>query len=169
MKYLFKMPGAIAGGALAFLVAVTVLSVVTRYVFDAPLHWLEEVSGLLMIWIVMVGAIGTERDGQHLTIPMLTDALPHRLRAGVEVAIGALSIVVLLYVAWLGAKLALGAREKLTDILEISWFWIDVAVPVGALGVAVHMGVSLRHAFARLIGTDPGEEPPATPLEGGTP
>ena len=169
MKVLSKIPTAIAGGALAFLVSVTVLSVVARYVFDAPLHWLEEVSGLLMIWIVMVGAIATERDGQHLTIPMLTDALPRRLAAGIEVAINALSIAVLTYVAWLGTKLAIGAREKLTDILEISWFWIDIAVPIGALGVVFYMSASLRRAVAVLLGAEEPEETPSHPVEGGMP
>jgi TRAP-type C4-dicarboxylate transport system permease small subunit len=169
MKVLLKIPTAIAGGALTFLVSVTVLSVVARYVFDAPLHWLEEVSGLLMIWIIMVGAIVTERDGQHLTIPMLTDALPRRLRAAVEVAIGLLSLVVLVYVAWLGAKLAIGARDKLTDILEISWFWIDVAVPVGAVGVVLYMAIPLRRSVAVLFGAEEAEQTTSTPAEGGKP
>lgn len=162
MDFVKRVPSIIAGGALAFLVVVTVLSVVARYVFDAPLHWLEEVSGLLMIWIVMVGAVATERDGQHLTIPMLTDALPVRIRAAVEVAIHGLSIVVLAYVAWLGFRLALGAREKLTDILQISWFWIDVSVPIGAVGVALYTSGSLKRAVATLLGA----EEPATPSVG---
>lgn len=169
MSKLGRIWGWAAGLPLAVLVVVTIVAVFMRYVVNAPLQWTEEVSGLLMIWIVMVGAIATERDGQHLTIPMLTDALPRRLAAGIEVAINALSIVVLTYVAWLGTKLAIGAREKLTDILEISWFWIDIAVPIGALGVVFYMSVSLRRAVAVLLGAEEPEETPSHPVEGGMP
>jgi TRAP-type transport system small permease protein len=167
MNFVKGIPTVIAGGALAVLVTITVLSVVARYVFDAPLHWLEEVSGLLIIWIVMVGAVTTERDGQHLTIPMLTDALPVRLRAAIAVVVNALSVAVLAYVAWLGIRLALGARDKLTDILQISWFWIDIAVPVGAVGVALYMSASLKQSVATLLGAAPQEPRTPSSLEGG--
>lgn len=168
MKYIARVSAFIAGGALAVLVAITVLSVVARYVFDSPLYWLEEVSGLLMIWIVMVGAVVTERDRQHLTIPMLTDRLPRRLNAAVEVAVTALSVVVLAYVGWLGWRLALGASGKLTDVLQISWFWIDVAVTVGAAGVAVCMALAIGPAVARVFGADDETAQPS-PIEGDVP
>ena len=147
MKFIARIPAAVAGGALAILVSLTVLSVVARYVFGSPLHWLEEVSGLLMIWIVMAGAIVCERDGQHLTISMLTDLMPKRARAAVEAVITLISIAMLLYIAWLGWQLSVGAQDKLTDILEISWFWIDLAVPAGAVGVAIYMVRTLKGAL----------------------
>jgi TRAP-type C4-dicarboxylate transport system permease small subunit len=170
MNFVARVPAVIAGTALAILVGITVLSVITRYLFDAPLYWLEEVSGLLIIWIIMVGAIPTERDGQHLTIPMLTDLLPRRLGAAVEVAVTTLSIVVLGYVGWLGWRLAVGAREKLTDILEISWFWIDVSVTIGAIGIALYMIGSLRRAVALALGATPtGSDRSSSPTEGHEP
>lgn len=143
MKVLSKIPTAIAGGALAFLVSVTVLSVIARYVFDAPLHWLEEVSGLLMIWIIMIGAVAAEREGQHLTIPLLPDALPRRIGLVMNIVVSAFSIVVLLYMAWLAWQLAGRAQYKLTQILGVSWFWIDVAVTVGAVLMAYYTGVRI--------------------------
>ncbi|WP_245318728.1 TRAP transporter small permease [Consotaella salsifontis] len=110
-----------------------------RYVFAAPIFWLEEVSGLLMIWIVMIGAITAERDGQHLSIPLIMDGLPSRPRAVIGVFVSLLSLAVLLYTSYLGVILALGARTKITSILHISWTWIDLAVPVGALGLSAYM------------------------------
>ena len=158
MKLIARIPAALAGGALATLVTLTVLSVVARYVFGSPLHWLEEVSGLLMIWIVMAGAIVCERDSHHLAISMLTDLIPKRIRAAVETVITVLSIATLLYVAWLGWQLSIGARKKLTDILEISWFWIDLAVPVGAVGAAIYMLRSLKSSVLILFGNEPKPE-----------
>lgn len=155
MKFIAYIPAFLAGGALAVLVILTVLSVVARYLFGLPFHWLEEVSGLLMIWIVMAGAVVCERHAQHLTISMLTDALPLRFRAFIELIVALLSIAILVYLTWLGLLLSLGARDKLTDILGMSWFWIDLAVPAGAGGIAVSMLLSLKEPFTILFGPQP--------------
>ncbi|AWK88402.1 TRAP transporter small permease [Azospirillum thermophilum] len=148
MNIIRRLPSIVAGSALAILVVMTIAAVIARYVFDAPLHWGEEISGLLMIWIIMIGAIVAERDGQHLTIPLLTDLLPARLRAAVDLAVSALSIAVLGYAGYLGYRLAESAQYKLTEILQISWFWIDVAVPVGTAGVIIYL---LHRCFTNLM------------------
>jgi TRAP-type C4-dicarboxylate transport system permease small subunit len=119
-------------------VVVTIAAVFMRYLFNAPLQWTEEVSGLLMIWIVMLGGIAAERDGQQLTIPLLPDALPRRVGLVMNIVVSAFSIAILAYMGWLAWQLAGRAQYKLTQILGVSWFWIDVAVSVGAAGMAVY-------------------------------
>ena len=63
---------------LFILVIMTIAAVIMRYCFHMPLQWTEEVSGLLMIWVVMFGAVVAERDNTHLSIPFLADALTSR-------------------------------------------------------------------------------------------
>jgi TRAP-type C4-dicarboxylate transport system permease small subunit len=138
MPKLGKLWGWAAGIPLLVLVVVTIAAVFMRYLFNAPLQWTEEVSGLLMIWIVMLGGIAAERDGQQLTIPLLPDALPRRVGLMMNIVVSLFSIVVLGYMGWLGWQLAGRAQYKLTQILGVSWFWIDVAVSVGAAGMAVY-------------------------------
>lgn len=138
MRHLGKIWTYAAAVTLAALVLMTVMAVVMRYVFAAPLQWTEEVSGLLMIWIVMVGAIAAERDDQHLAIPLLTDLLPKRVRAVLGAVVALASIGLLATMGWLAWKLAERAQYKLTQILGISWFWIDVAVCVGCAGMAAY-------------------------------
>ncbi|AIB14646.1 C4-dicarboxylate ABC transporter permease (plasmid) [Azospirillum argentinense] len=156
MELIRRLPSVVAGTALAGLVVMTIVAVIARYVFDAPLHWGEEMSGLLMIWIIMIGAIVAERDGQHLEIPLFVDLLPTRIRAAVDLAISALSILVLGYAGWLGYLLAQSAQYKLTEILQISWFWIDIAVPVGAAGLVAYL---LHRCFIDIMVIVKGEAP----------
>ncbi|MGQ9369086.1 TRAP transporter small permease [Azospirillum sp. ST 5-10] len=156
MELIRRLPSAVAGGALVLLVAMTIVGVAARYVFDAPLHWAEEMSGLLMIWIIMVGAVVAERDGQHLHIPVLTDLLPPRANAAVDLAMTLLSMAVLAYAAWLGYGLARSAEYKLTEILQISWFWIDIAVPIGLAGIEILL---VRRCIADLAVIVKGEAP----------
>lgn len=154
MSWIGRISSVLAGGALAVLVGITIASVVMRYVFASPIFWLEEISGLLMIWIVMLGAIVTERDGQHLSIPLLVDLFPAKLRIALDLVVSLLSVAVLFYMIYLGVGLSLMARTKLTSILQMSWFWIDIAVPVGAAGLALFMIRQCLRDIAHLAGGD---------------
>lgn len=155
MKYLSRGASAAAGLLVFVLVAITAASVVARYVFAAPFQWTEELSGLLMIWIVFLGAIACEYRREHLTIDALTTLLPARLRDPVAIGIGVLSLVLLIAMAWLGWELSASAVTKRTRLLGISWFWIDLAVVVGALGMAA---VLLGRLVAALRGRGRFEE-----------
>lgn len=125
------------------LVVITIAAVAMRYFFASPLQWTEEISGLLMVWIVMIGAIAAERDKEHLSIPLLLDCLPKKAGSLINLVVCAVSIAGLLYMAFLAYKLAMMAQFKRTQILQISWFWIDIAVTVGAIGIAGYMTFSL--------------------------
>ncbi|MCE3962356.1 TRAP transporter small permease subunit [Escherichia coli] len=78
MRLLGKMIEVAAVLTLFILVIMTIAAVIMRYCFHMPLQWTEEVSGLLMIWVVMFGAVVAERDNTHLSIPFLADALTSR-------------------------------------------------------------------------------------------
>ncbi|MFV0359595.1 TRAP transporter small permease [Tropicimonas sp.] len=140
----------VVSAALGFMVLATAYSVFMRYVAGAPVHWMEEISGICMIWIVMVGAIIAERDDSNLSIPLFVDMLRPRGRALVNLMVGIVSIVLLIYIAWLGYVLASKVAFKLTGVLKISWYWIDIAVPVGAIGMAAYTALRLPR-FIRTI------------------
>lgn len=146
MRSLTTLVSAIGGVLVAVLVGVTALSVFMRYVMNTPFQWTEEVSGVLMIWIVMLGAITCEWRRQHLTIDFVTGAMPAGIRRVLEIVVGLASVGVLLTMSWLAWQLAQTAAFKRTQILRISWFWLDLAVVVGAAVTAL---VVLWHLFIR--------------------
>jgi TRAP-type C4-dicarboxylate transport system permease small subunit len=135
---------------LAVLILLFNVAVVMRYAFGHPIHFTEEVSGLLLIWIIMIGAIDAERLDQHLAITVLIDLLRKKPRLVLDFVTDVASALVLFYVAWLGWQLANTVKFKLTDILRISWFWIDIAVPIGFVGIALVMLYRAYGSFKRL-------------------
>lgn len=146
MRFLTTLVAAIGGILIAVLVGITALSVFMRYVMNTPFQWTEEASGFLMIWIIMLGAISCEWRRQHLTIDFVTSAMAARVRRIIETIIGLASIGVLLTMSWLAWQLAQSASFKRTQILRISWFWLDLAVVVGAAATAL---VVFWHLFIR--------------------
>lgn len=138
MRFFGKLAEFCAALALLILVVMTISAVFMRYFMGQPIQWTEEMSGLLMIWVVMLGGVVAERDRAHLTIPFMVDMLPATIKRIIATITALASVGLLLYMALLGYRLAEMTQFKLTQILKISWFWIDLAVPVGALATAVY-------------------------------
>ncbi len=117
---------------IAIITVITIGAVFMRYIMGAPLQWVEELVIALFIWAIMLGAAAAMKRRQHVSIDVLTSLLPARYQHWSDmlndiIMIGALSLF-----GWLGWELAQGAHEKITPILGISYFYIDLAVPVGA-------------------------------------
>lgn len=155
MRFFGKLVELSAALALFILVVMTIAAVFMRYFVGQPIQWTEEMSGLLMIWVVMLGGVVAERDRAHLTIPFVVDMLPHNVKRIIASLVALLSIGLLVYMAWLGYRLAEMAQYKVTQILKVSWFWIDVAVPVGTLATAIYTLYWLINDFKQV---DVGEE-----------
>ena len=135
---------------IAVLMILTNWAVFQRYGLNRPLQFVEEVSGFLLIWIVMLGAIAAERDERHLSISFITDALPGLLRRAVGLVIALISIGLALYVARLGWDLTQSVQRRATNILGISFYWIYISLPVGFVGMAVFMALrAWREATGR--------------------
>lgn len=152
MKYLEKLATFMAAFTLFVLVAISIGGVFMRYFFNSPWHWTEEMSGLLMVWIVFLGMAVAERQETNLTISFITDAMRPKLSALVNLVMCVASVVLLVYMAWLGYKLAGSVQMRLTQILKVSLYWLYIAVPVGAVLTAVFTLPQIKRHAATLFG-----------------
>lgn len=80
MAILTRLFAAAAAIIVLFSLAVTAYSVLLRYVFDAPVTWSDELSGYLVVAMVMLGAAESLRRGDHISVDLLTS----RVREGVR-------------------------------------------------------------------------------------
>lgn len=145
MLRFFRIVSGLGGLLVAVLISITAASVIARYVFARPIQWTEEMSGLLMIWIVFIGAIGCEVENSHLRIDALTECLPKTVRRWLDVSVGVASIWLIGYMGWLGYMLAEGAVMRKTQILKVSFWWLDIAVTVGAAGLVILVALRVWH------------------------
>lgn len=115
--------------ALAGMVVAVFVNVVLRYVFSTSIVSYEEISRLLFVWLVAVGAIVAAFEAKHLGFDMLTSRLkgtPARLLFWVSRLLIGLCLVLLVIGSWeqvkagmnsystvLGYPLALGAAATL--------------------------------------------------------
>ncbi len=83
--------------ALAVMVVLVFGNVVLRYVFDSGIAWAEEISRLMFVWLVFLGAILALRQHAHIGVEMLQQKLPDWARRGCAV----ISHFLMLYGLWL--------------------------------------------------------------------
>lgn len=140
MNSIFRVLGdAILSSLMAILLLITVSGVFMRYVMHDPLHWVEEISGLLMVWIVFMGVFFAERDYENLTISFLVDKFKSNWQRFLAIILGLLSVAVLIFSAWLGWELANSVQARSTRILGVSLFWIYIPVTIGFSATAILM------------------------------
>ncbi len=88
--------GALVSVILAFIVGYSVLM---RYLFNHPQTWTDELSGYLLVLIVMMGLAEALRRGDHIGVDLLTSRLPEKGRRLIEIwgmlAVIAFSIILL--------------------------------------------------------------------------
>lgn len=77
---------------LGALVLLVFANVVLRYFFQSGITWTVEVSGLLFVWLVFLGAVMAMRDYGHLGVDLFVARLPRPAQKGMFVLINGMIV-----------------------------------------------------------------------------
>ena len=84
--------------------------VISRYVFNAPIHMTDAVAEGALIWITFLGAAMVYRERGHIAVDLVEMKAPPMVRRIIAIAIHVMVIAVLLYM--------LGQVGKLQPLME---------------------------------------------------
>ncbi len=138
--------GAAAAALLCVLVLMTVLAVALRYVAGSPLAWSEELSTLMILWIVMIGAVYAKRKDAMLRMDIFFNLMPPGLRRVLTILQEIIHCLLFGLMIYFGFKLALHAGAKTLPLLGVPVFWLYASLPVGACGLLLMSLFSLWDA-----------------------
>lgn len=54
------------------------LQVISRYIFQSPLPWSEELARFLFIWITFIGGVMAARKGSHIGVEIVVNAFNNK-------------------------------------------------------------------------------------------
>src|ERR1700712_1778374 len=75
----------IPAAALVVLEVVSLLAgVISRYVFNQPLTWSDELASILFLWLAMLGAVIALRRGEHMRLSTFVGRMSPTVRPWVE-------------------------------------------------------------------------------------
>ncbi len=108
-------------------------NVVLRYAFNSGIAVSEELSRLLFVWLIFLGAVLASRQHAHIGFDSLVRSLPRGLRKAVIVAMGLLMLAACGMFVLGGWQQTVINLDNTYPVLGISYGWL--------YGVAIVFGV----------------------------
>jgi tripartite ATP-independent transporter DctM subunit len=135
-------------GAMLVLAEVVILfsGVVSRYVFDSPLFWTDELANFLFLWLSMLGMVVALRCDGHMRLTTLANWVPEhwaRWFAGVA------SLVVIAFVL----EILLPAAEYLDQQRFVQLISLQISDGYRVVALLVGSGLAAVIALLRLVET----------------
>ncbi|MGY6632400.1 MAG: TRAP transporter small permease [Alkalilacustris sp.] len=139
--------GFVALNAWAVILCLAVMAVVVfanvgmRYLANASIPWADELARYLMIWMTFLAAGLVLRQGGHVAITSLRDALPGRVQIVLRAALVLLLMAFFAYMVWVGWDYMQRARFQRTPALRLSFSHVYAAMPIGFALLMVHLAL----------------------------
>lgn len=141
---------------LAFFIMVLLILIIfiqvfsRRFLSTIPAWSTQETASLLLMWLVAIGASLAAAKNSHLAMNYLVDKLSNRLKKIVELGIYVFVTIFLVIVAIFSFDLAWANRSSTTPRLDISMFWLQISIFVGAVTMSGYYVVHLWHTIKML-------------------
>lgn len=132
-RWLWRGEENLAALCMAGLLTTLGLQVITRYVFNDPFAWTEEVSRYLYVYIVFLGSSAAVSDRSHVAIGFLVATLPRPLQWTVSLAVNLLILFLLANLVWWGWVATVRNWTIPLMVLDIPQAWVYVIVPLTAV------------------------------------
>lgn len=142
---------------LEFTLGVAILAVITGLVFIAavmrfygtPLIWSVDLAQLLFIWLCFIGATKALRERAHLGVDLFVRLLGSRVRLLIETVLALITLAFLAVLAKQGYGLTMLNLERQYGDSGLSYAWVTIAVPIGALMLSVVILTNLAEAWRK--------------------
>lgn len=149
----------LAGGSLAVMVILTTYQVITRYVFNAPSTWSEELVGYMFAWSTMFGAAIVSSERGHMNIPVVIDRFNPTMRKAfhifAEVIAFLFSATILVFGGVQVSSLAMGQQTSSLGVAVGVFYWV---MPVCGVMMALYAVLNIIGIASGEISLDASDE-----------
>lgn len=123
------------------MVIVVSVQVGLRYATNTSLGWADEASRFTFVWSIFLAIPLGIRAGVHIGMEILTARLPAAMRDALARIMAAIACALMVLVAWQAAVVAFDQWDEKMASIEASAAWFIVAVAVGCMHSALHLGL----------------------------
>ncbi len=143
-RILLTLNSACVIAGLAVMAVVVGWNVGLRYLTNQSLPWADEVARYLMIWTTFLGAGLALRQGAHVAISNLADALPARGQIALRMLVVGLMMAFFCFMIWIGLDYMARSQFQKSAALRMPMKWVYAAMPTGFALLAVHLALIAR-------------------------
>jgi TRAP-type C4-dicarboxylate transport system permease small subunit len=137
-RFFYSIDDIVGAVSLIAIICITVSAVFMRYVMNSPFTWTEEVSLALFVWFVFIGISAVTKRDSHIGIDYFVLKLPKPMQKVMSAFRFLMVLIAFLFLVVLGWRLAIESQGKITSVLRIPYFYIDIAVSVGGIMSIIH-------------------------------
>jgi TRAP-type C4-dicarboxylate transport system permease small subunit len=142
-----RVVDALAIASFAGMFLCVLAQVVSRYVFDRPLVWSDELARYLFVWCAFFGWIVAARRRSHLAIGVLAERCGPRGRARFALAASAAALIFAALLFAYGLQITARNLDIGTVALFFSFGFVYAIVPLAALAVGIYAIADAIAAF----------------------
>ena len=146
-----------AAACIIFVALLTCSDIVSRW-FDKPFAGSVETSSIVLAAMVFLSWAHTQAVGGHISLDLVTDHLPHRSRAIVNVFTSFLGLFFMGLLAWQAIPFFLGAwlEGVHTDAWRIPLYPFKFLVFVGAFTICCQFILNIADSYHHIRGRSSG-------------
>ena len=127
IRYIIKIALLILSGVIIFSVF---YQVVSRYVFQAPPDWTEEVARFSLVWLVLLGSSVCIRKSRHFNVDYITQGMSKNTVYALKLFLSALIVFFLSYALYYGTVLMSRSFLITAPALGISMGYVYLIFPI---------------------------------------
>lgn len=144
----------LAAALVAVMTLLVILQILLRATTGVSLAWAEELARVALVWSAFLVAPFAYRTGANVSIEMFIEALPRRLRLGLQ--LGAHVLIGWILIVFLGESLAFWQRglAQTSATLPVSTAWFYAILPVAFVVLISCAGELILRHVAALIDPD---------------
>ncbi|UTV30915.1 TRAP transporter small permease [Photobacterium atrarenae] len=115
------------------LLVVLTWQIVTRWLFNAPSLWSEELARVLFMYMSLIGCAIAIKRNSHVNITYFSDKLPEKLRLILALALETAVLISIFAIIYLGYQHV--QRNAFFELitLGVSSQWMNYSLPLGGL------------------------------------
>ena len=143
---------------LGAMVVITFLQIVSRIFFTA-IPWTEEATRYLLIWGTLFGAGCVYKHGGHISVSLLSGALPEKPKKLLQLVVHLLCLLLFSIIVVNGVRYFGKQGNQLSAALRLPMRYVYLCIPCGAGIMIVHaLDAALRLFFPEEKKTAKGGE-----------
>ncbi len=118
------------GALIVFLVVLTSVQVVMRYVFDSPLTWAGEFIGIVMIYFGLIGGSWGMKHGIHIALEVFVQKYLKSLKTAADILEVASYIAVGIFEIIYGINIVVLSKYEILPATGIRASYVYMAIPI---------------------------------------
>ena len=129
-RVLDRLLKAVLIGLVGVLTICVFLQVLIRFVFKFPIPWTEEVSRIVFVYTIFIGATIAVREKTHINVDFLLVMLPPGVARWVSRVGTTLVAIFLAFVTWQGIVFVRATGVQMTPVMQLPFRHLYLIIPV---------------------------------------